>query len=429
MSDDVVLSKPKRPDPPPDVASDGPQRPPVDGGATDPGPPKTALLEPTAAPHGGVEGGLVLADDADPLTLVEPVDVDDSALRAVRQYIHSQLSPRSRENALDALRRIARVVSGDPKAAAESFLWPKLTLETAQLIRRRLYDQTLPEAIPPISPGTANLTLSHLRGIVRTMYGMKLITVEQLVVAQPFMVKNLQATRNERGESLSPRGERELLKAARALDGYRATMLETAIVLAIGAGLRREEVANIGLGGLRKPGLLSVIGKGNKERESVVDSQMQAAIDRWMVDRGKLQPIHNNLFCSPDRPEQKLSKWSFWSLVRTVAHSAFGNTDPCQGGCQCFEIVTGPHDFRRTFATRMLAAGFDLREVQVLMGHASPETTARYDKRARSELLEKRRRMRVLSLDESVGDIRDPESLLALIPNEPKRPRSRRGAS
>ena len=74
------------------------------------------------------------------------------------------------------------------------------------------------------------------------MYGMKLITVEQLVIAQPFMVKNLQGTRGERGESLSVRGERELLKAARALDGYQGTMLETAVVLAIGAGLRREEV-------------------------------------------------------------------------------------------------------------------------------------------------------------------------------------------
>jgi integrase len=420
MSDHVVSSKRRRPGPPRgDVA------PAAAAGGDVPGEVEGASLEPEAAGE-----GLVLRDvpqSSAPLALVEPVD--DSALRAVRQYVHSQLSPRSRENALDALRRIARVVSGDPAAAAESFLWPRLTLETGLLIRRKLYDQTLPEAISPIAPGTANLTLSHLRGIVRTMYGMKLITVEQLVIAQPFMVKNLQGTRGERGESLSVRGERELLKAARALDGYQGTMLETAVVLAIGAGLRREEVANIGLAGLRKPGVLTVVGKGNKEREAAVDSQMQAAIDKWMAERDKLQPIHHNLFCSPERPEQKFSPWSFWSLVRAAAHTAFGNTDPCEEGCQCFEVVTGPHDFRRTFATRLLAAGFDLREVQVLMGHASPETTARYDKRAKSELLDKRRRTRVLSLDESVGEIRDPASLLALIPEEPKRPRPRRGAS
>jgi site-specific recombinase XerD len=354
------------------------------------------------------------------LALVEPVD--DSAARAVRQYINTQLSKRSRENALDALRRIARMVSGDPTAAAESFPWPKLTLETGQLIRRTLSDRTLAEAISPISPGTANLTLSHLRGIVRTMYGMKLITVEQLVIAQPMMVKNLRATRNERGESLSLDDERKLRNAARAIGGYRGTMLETAIVLATGAGLRREEVTGVTLHGIRNPGLLTVIGKGNKERDSAVDPQMQTAIDKWMTERTRLEPTHRNLFCSPERPEQKFSPWSFWSLIRIAAHIAFGNIDPCKEECRCLEILTGPHDFRRTFATRLLAAGFDLREVQVLMGHASPETTARYDKRAKSKLLEKRRRLSMLStvMDDSIGDIEDPGVLLALLPEEPK---------
>lgn len=326
-------------------------------------------------------------------TALALADIPDGAKRAVRQYVLSQLSPRSRQNALDALKRIVRMVLGRKDVAADDFPWPALNYEVAMRLRRGLYDQTVEGAI---TPGTANLTLSHLRGLVRTMYEMKLVSHEQLAIAHPGMVKNVPGTRSVRGRALTAIEERALRAAARHLEGYRGAMLDTAIVVSVGAGLRRDEVSKLTLGGL-SPGSLAVLGKGNKERAAPLDQQMQAALDDWLPERARLSPEHQGIFCSPQRPDWTLSPWSFWSLIRQAAHAAFSNTRVCEDGCRCQEIVTGPHDLRRTFATRLLDQGFDIRQVQVLMGHESPETTARYDKRTAEALYEKRRNTRVIA--------------------------------
>ena len=102
------------------------------------------------------------------------------------------------------------------------------------------------------------------------------------------------------------------------------------------------------------------------------------------------------MFCAPDMPNKELSPWSFWALVRDGAHRAFGDRKKCNKGCRCLKVVTGPHDFRRTFATRLFEAGLDVRTVQVLMGHESPETTVRYDKRDKKSIFEKMRNVKGL---------------------------------
>ena len=73
-----------------------------------------------------------------------------------------------------------------------------------------------------------------------------------------------------------------------------------------------------------------------------------------------------------------LKVWRLWALLRELCEKA---------GVEPFT----PHDARRSYASRLLENGFDLAEVQKLMHHESPETTARYDHRERTKLDAKRR--------------------------------------
>lgn len=313
--------------------------------------------------------------------------------RAVRVYLRSRLSANSRVSAAAALRRIARIMLGHPDADPAQIPWTAIGFEQATTLRTALYELSRAGAI---TPGTANVTLTHFRGLIRAMYGLRLVPAEVHELVHSGALKNVPGSRKPRGRALSASEEKALRKAARALDGYRGAMLDTAIVLAVGAGLRREELATLTVEGIT-PGWIRVVGKGNKERHMAVDEHMQPLVDAWLAERERHAPTHGGLFLSPQRPDWTLSPWSFWDLVRQASHDAFGDLDPCGKGCRCFEVVTGPHDFRRTFATRLLDQGFDIREVQVLMGHESAETTARYDKRSEDALFQKRRKARVIA--------------------------------
>jgi site-specific recombinase XerD len=93
------------------------------------------------------------------------------------------------------------------------------------------------------------------------------------------------------------------------------------------------------------------------------------------------------LFPSP-RPDKPLSRMAVFRLVRRAA---------CRAGLQ---KRVSPHVLRHTFATHLLEAGTDIRVIQVLLGHRSIRTTARY----------------LMVSEQHIGSVASPLDALSLTP-------------
>src|SRR5262249_14437376 len=146
---------------------------------------------------------------------------------------------------------------------------------------------------------------------------------------------------------------------------------DTALVaLAYPGGFRRAELVALDLADYdRDSGRLRVVGKGNKERAVFVSNGARDALHAWLRVRGPdagplLLPVgrHGHVLA------RRLTEQTVYDRLRYLAERA---------GVAAFS----PHDCRRSLVGDLLDAGVDLATVQAMLGHASPATTARYDRR------------------------------------------------
>ncbi len=99
-------------------------------------------------------------------------------------------------------------------------------------------------------------------------------------------------------------------------------------------------------------------GKGDRDREVIIEEKTRAAIDKYVTDRALAGHSGGRLFpVSPVTVER---------MVRSSAERA-----------QINRRVT-PHMLRHTLATTLLSRGCDIRYIQKLLGHASVATTQIY---------------------------------------------------
>jgi integrase len=143
------------------------------------------------------------------------------------------------------------------------------------------------------------------------------------------------------------------------------------IALAYLSGGRRAELAGLHLADVDlDPPAIRVVGKGGKQRLVPLSPTAAPLIDAWLAWRGD-QP--GPLFCPIDRGDNvQHGRTLSGEAIRQV----LGRRSLAAG-----VKALSPHDLRRSYAGDLLDAGADLPAVQQLLGHASPATTSRYDRR------------------------------------------------
>lgn len=171
-------------------------------------------------------------------------------------------------------------------------------------------------------------------------------------------------------------------KAAAVVDGGAAAELDwvaardaAVLLLLYGSGLRISEALSL----LRKDApsegrdVLRVVGKGGKERLVPVLPVTQAAIGRYIA----LCPYP----LEPDGPLFLGAKRG--RLSPRIAQLLMERLRAELG----LPATATPHALRHSFATHLLSAGADLRQIQELLGHASLSTTQVYTEVDRARLL------------------------------------------
>ena len=109
-------------------------------------------------------------------------------------------------------------------------------------------------------------------------------------------------------------------------------------------------------------GLVTVLGKGSKQRSVPVGSHARAALEQWHAETGAA----NETPVFPGRHGAPISQRAVQIRIRQLAQR--------QG---MFKHVH-PHMLRHSFASHMLESSGDLRGVQELLGHADIATTQIY---------------------------------------------------
>jgi integrase len=266
---------------------------------------------------------------------------------------------------LDAVpSRLTKVMYG--LALDEFFKWatslnprPAFTRATVQNYRTALKARNL-------SPATVNQKLSAIRKLAQEAGYAGLLDATTAQGIREVRGAKMQGTRT--GKWLQKRQAERLINAPDT-DTLKGKRDRAILMLMIGCGLRREEVARLTMEHIQERDgrwcVVDLFGKHGRVRTVPMPPWAKAAIDAWATSANVTTgPVFRGTNKGDNATGERLSSQGVWRCV--AEYSAR------------LKLSISAHDLRRTHAKLAYEGGAKLDQIQLALGHASLVTTERY---------------------------------------------------
>jgi integrase/recombinase XerD len=274
----------------------------------------------------------------------------DQIIDLVVNSVQSEHSQRAYRRAIEAFLAWCQIQAGRPPLSKALVQQYRVALTEAKL-----------------APSTINVQLSAIRKLAAEAADNGLLDA-QLASG----IGKVRGVKNEglrAGNWLTREQARELLLApdTSTLKGKRDRAI---LAVLLGCGLRRSELVALELDQVEQRENRWVIvdfrGKGGRRRTVPVPAWVKNAIDAWtsaaQITEG---PIFRSIGKGGRLKKGTLAHVGVWWLVKEYA-----------AGIGLKNLA--PHDLRRTCAKLCRKSGGDLEQIQMLLGHASIQTTEKY---------------------------------------------------
>jgi len=218
-----------------------------------------------------------------------------------------------------------------------------------------------------LSPSTINVRLAAIRKLAQEAGDNALLAPE--LAAGIAKVKGAPRRGVRLGNWLEQADARELLRAP-AGAGKKATRDRAVLGLLIGCALRRAELVRLEVEDIQQRAgrwvLPDLVGKGGRVRTVPIPNWVKLLLDQWTAAAGiTAGPLFRGVNKGDRVSEDGFTENAVWGIVRQYA-----------GNLELGNLA--PHDLRRTCARLCRESGGALEQIQLLLGHASVQTTMNY---------------------------------------------------